>query len=91
MKNYDTIMTAMTVERMAELRVKLISVNGRELYYVTSSGQLYNMSEYNQAIQHEYNWLMYDPNPVKATEETTEDLKEIAKKDSNKASDKKAD
>lgn len=88
MKNYDTIMNTMTVSQMAQLRVKLISVNGNELYYVTSSGQLYTMSEHNKAIQHEYNWLMYDPDPDKVPEKTIEDPQGSIEKDSNKISEK---
>jgi hypothetical protein len=71
MKNFDTIMKNMTVERMAELGVKLVNVNGRDSYYMTSTGQLYTMADYESAVQHEYNWLQYDPAMTQQSRETT--------------------
>ena len=70
MTNYNTILTSMTPEKMAELGVKLIHVNNRELYYVTSSGQLFNIADYDRALIHEYNWLMYDSTLEKTSEDT---------------------
>lgn len=63
MKNFDTIMQGMTIERLAEMGVKLVNINGRENYYMTSTGQLYALNDYEAAVRHEYNWLCYDPNP----------------------------
>lgn len=60
MCNYDVVMKNMTPEAMAELGVKLVNVDNRQLFYLTSSGQLFNTNNYNGALQHEYNWLMYD-------------------------------
>lgn len=60
MKNYDSIMKSMTPEMLAELGVKLVSINNGPLYYMTSSGQLFHLDQYQDAIRHEYNWLMYD-------------------------------
>ena len=72
MKNYDAIMQNMTLPVMAELRVKLVTVNNRDLYYLTSSGQLFLTSEYEAAVQHELSWLNYDPTPAQpATSEET--------------------
>lgn len=55
---YESKMASMTVEEMANLGVKLISVNGDSLYWVTSVGQLYKFSEKNIAFESEYIWLM---------------------------------
>lgn len=60
MRTYEKIMQTMTPEVMAELGVKLINVDNRRLFYVTSSGQLYPIEHYNEAVAHEYNWLMAD-------------------------------
>ena len=60
MTNYDKLMQGMTIEQMAYNNVKLISVNNRELFYLTSSGQLFSTGEYDRAVQHEYNWLIFD-------------------------------
>ena len=63
MKNYDKIMNEMTPERLAEVNVKLVTVNSTNLFYMTSSGQLFPTSQFPQAVAYEYNWLMTDPNP----------------------------
>lgn len=60
-KNYDMIMRQMTPELLAEKNVHLVTVDNRRLFYMTSSGQLFNNTDYDAAIQHEYQWLMYDP------------------------------
>lgn len=70
MRNYETLKNSMTVERMAEMGVRLVSLNNRELYYMTSTGQLYTMGDYNAALQHEYNWLMHDPDTTKIQGDT---------------------
>lgn len=61
MRNYDVIMEKMTPEILAEKGVHLISVDNRRLFYMTSSGQLFNTNQFEAAMQHEYAWLMYDP------------------------------
>lgn len=61
MRNYDAVMKQMTPAALAEVNVKLVIVDNRRLFYMTSSGQLFNQNEYEKAVQHEYNWLMYDP------------------------------
>lgn len=72
MRNYDSIMNTMNERTMAELRVHLVTVNNSQLYYLTSSGQLFLTSEYEAAIQHELNWLDYDPDPEKAPDNSAE-------------------
>ena len=69
MKNYDRIMQDMTPERMAEVNVKLVTVNNTNLFYMTSSGQLFNTNQYEDAVRYEYRWLMTDPTPEKTTAE----------------------
>ena len=60
-RNYDIMMKQMTPEQLAEKNVHLVTVNNRRLYYMTSSGQLFNNTDFDAALQHEYQWLMYDP------------------------------
>lgn len=76
MTNYEKLMQGMTIEQMAYNNVKLISVNNRELYYVTSSGQLFATGEYNKAVQHEYNWLVYDDSPKTDNKESDTEVSE---------------
>ena len=66
MTNYDSLMKNMTPEAMAELNVHLVTVDNRKLFYMTSSGQLFNNNDYQSAVQFEYNWLMYDPEAQRA-------------------------
>jgi len=61
MKNYDNLMKNMTPEIMTERNVKLISIMDTGLFYLTSSGQLFNLSNYREAVEHEYRWLITDP------------------------------
>ena len=58
---YEITMARMTPEIMANMGVKLISVNSSELFWVTSTGQLYGFAERRKAIEAEYNWLMSEP------------------------------
>lgn len=60
-RNYDIMMKQMTPEQLAEKNVHLVTVDNRRLYYMTSSGQLFNNTDFDAALQHEYQWLMYDP------------------------------
>lgn len=69
MRNYDRIMQDMTPERMAEVNVKLVTVNNTNLFYMTSSGQLFNTNQYEDAVRYEYRWLITDPNPERTTAE----------------------
>ena len=61
MTKYEEIMKNMTPETLATLGVKMVTLNNTELYYVTSSGQLYPTNEYDRALVHEYNWLTAAP------------------------------
>lgn len=61
MKNYDAIMQSMTPERMAEINVKLVTVNNTNLFYMTSSGQLFPTTQFDDAVRYEYRWLTADP------------------------------
>ena len=76
MRNYDKMMQSMTPEGLAALNVKLVSVDNRRLYYMTSSGQLYTMDNYGAALNHEFNWLMIDDAPEKNEPSPLEDGKE---------------
>lgn len=62
--NYKIMMEQMTPEALAEKNVHLVTVDNRRLFYMTSSGQLFNSNQFEAAVQHEYAWLMYDPENV---------------------------
>lgn len=64
MTNYEKVMKEMTVERMAEVNVKLVTVNSRNLFYMTSTGQLFLPEQYEAAVRYEYAWLLRDDDPV---------------------------
>lgn len=72
MKNYDKLMEMMTPELLAELGVKQVNVDNRRLFYMTSSGQLFNIEDYAAAYAHEYNWLMNDEDSEKASDEVAQ-------------------
>ena len=59
---YQVLMSRMTPEQMAGMGVKLIQVNGEELFWMTSVGQLYTFDNKKAAIVAEYTWLMSKPN-----------------------------
>ena len=58
---YQLLMSRMTPEVMAGMGVKLIQVNGDELFWMTSVGQLYPFNAKKEAILAEYTWLMSEP------------------------------
>ena len=58
---YQVLMARMTPEKLATLGVQLIQVNGEQLYWVTSVGQLYAFNNKQAALQAEYAWLMSKP------------------------------
>ena len=68
MTNYKAVMNQMTPEMMAEKNVRLVTVDNRQLFYLTSSGQLFTTNDYQAAVHHEYQWLMFDPENVDKTE-----------------------
>lgn len=59
---YQVLMASMTPEHLAVMGTQLVQVNGRELFWMTSVGQLYPFDAKQQAVQAEYNWLMSAPN-----------------------------
>lgn len=59
---YQVLMARMTPEQLAGMGVRLIQVNGEELFWMTSVGQLYPFGSKQQAIVAEYTWLMSAPN-----------------------------
>ena len=67
MTNYEAVMSQMTPEIMAEKNVRLVTVDNRQLFYLTSSGQLFTTNDFQAAVQHEYQWLMFDPENVEKT------------------------
>lgn len=58
---YEALMRTMTPENLALMGVNLIQVNGEQLFWVTSIGQLYPFNAKMQAIEAEYRWLMSEP------------------------------
>jgi hypothetical protein len=54
---YDVVMANMTVDKLAEMGVRLIYVNNSDLFWVTSGGQLYPFNDRAHAVEAEYNWL----------------------------------
>lgn len=69
MKNYDAIMEKMSPEAMAELNVRLVTVENRRLFYMTSAGQLFPTDKYEDAVRFEYQWLNFDPETAAAQAE----------------------
>lgn len=59
---YHLIMSRMSPEQLANMGVQLIQVNGSELFWMTSVGQLYNFNNKQAALEAEYAWLMSKPN-----------------------------
>ena len=55
---YEVCMANMTPQTLANLGVKLISVNGSDLFWVTSTGQLYAFNAHKMAIEAELAWLL---------------------------------
>lgn len=55
---YETKLASMSIAEMANLGVKLISVNNDSLFWVTSFGQMYKFDERGKAFEAEYLWLM---------------------------------
>ena len=67
---FEKLMENMTAETMAELGTRLVNVDNRQLYYMTSSGQMFAYTRYQEALNHEYQWLLQKlPEPEKADTE----------------------
>lgn len=74
MTNYENIISQMTPERFADYSLKLVLVNSQP-FYMTSSGQLYPTTKYEDALRHEYSILT---TVIPGTEEKAETQTEIA-------------
>lgn len=59
---YQVLMNRMTPQQLATLGVQLVQVNGSELFWMTSVGQLYAFNNKQVALEAEYSWLMSAPN-----------------------------
>ena len=59
---YQLVMSRMTPEHLAGLGVQLVQVNGSELFWMTSIGQLYPFNSKKAALEAEYVWLISTPN-----------------------------
>lgn len=74
MTNYEHIISQMTPENFANYSLKLVLVNDQP-FYMTSSGQLYPTTKYEDALRHEYSILT---TVIPGTEEKTETQTDIA-------------
>lgn len=54
---YDVVMANMTIDKLADMGVRLIYVNNSDIFWVTSTGQLYAFNDRAHAVEAEYNWL----------------------------------
>lgn len=72
MTNYDKVTKSMTIERLAQLGVKMVNVDNRRLFYMTSTGQLYPLDTYEEAIAHELRWLNEEIEEEQYSTEPTE-------------------
>ena len=66
---YDKLMENMTPETLAELGVRLVSLNNNKLYYMTSTKQLFDYDKYIDALNHEYKWLLRTLDQEPSTEQ----------------------
>ena len=57
MTRFEKILKTMTLEELIDLNVKLITVNDHQLFWVTSSGQLFNYHDRESALSYEYAYL----------------------------------
>lgn len=74
MTNYEHIISQMTPENFASYSLKLVLVNNQP-FYMTSSGQLYPTTKYEDALRHEYSILT---TVIPDTEEKAETQTDIA-------------
>ncbi len=54
---YGVVMANMTIDKLADMGVRLIYVNNSDLFWVTSAGQLYAFNDRIHAVEAERNWL----------------------------------
>lgn len=57
MKLFEQHIKEMTLEKLVQLNVKLVNINNRKLFWVTSSGQLFSYEDYTSALQYEKLYL----------------------------------
>lgn len=55
--NYENIVNNMTIEDLANRNVTLANINNMQLFWVTSTGQLFPYDSYQDAIAYELEWL----------------------------------
>lgn len=55
---YQAKLDNMTPQEMADIGVNLVTVNNSELFWLTSTGQLYLFNDRQSAVDAEYKWLM---------------------------------
>lgn len=59
---YQVLMARMTPQQLANMGVQMVQVNGAELFWMTSVGQLYPFNNKQGALEAEYAWLLSKPN-----------------------------
>lgn len=55
---YEKVVDTMTPEKLARILVKAVVINNTEMYYMTSTGQLFPFNDLDSAIKYEYDHLM---------------------------------
>ena len=73
MRVYDKVIKNMTPEMLAEITTKLVTVNNEQLFYMTSSGQLFPPDKYSEAVKYEYDWLTSELPETESGKEETKD------------------
>lgn len=78
MTNYEFQLQSMDVQKFAQKNVNLILVNNSELYYLTSTGQLFPFTAegLRTAVAYEYQWLC---NPCETSEDVNISATEVEK------------
>lgn len=70
MTNFEKLLNSLTPENITEMSVKLITVNNSQLFWVTSSGQLFPYEDRESAVRYEYNWLITDDDVTDVDDDT---------------------
>ncbi len=58
---YEAIMRTMNAEQFAVMGVQMVQINGEQLFWMTSTGQLFPFNAKLKAVEAEYAWLMSRP------------------------------
>lgn len=80
---YEKTIKEMTPEKFAVVSVKPAVLNGTEMFYVTSSGQLFpfNQEGLQSAVNYQYQLLMQESNDrVTNSEKPAEEKAEVSEK-----------